>query len=579
MQHKRGFGVLIVAAVFLGTVFPVCADQAHQRAYVIELHDGQDPIQFGAEHHLDYIGPLSTLGVLSHFHQYRTKRGTHLRALEQRLGDAAGVRWFEEQHARLRHKRAWTPNDPLYTAQWHLHNTGPAGVRVDQAWHMGRTGRGVVIGIVDDGLQHTHPDLHPHYRSDLSHDYNRHDNDPMPSVNNGDFHGTSAAGVAAAACNNTHCGCGAAPNAALSGLRLIAGAVTDAQEAMAMSVYAHDIHIKSNSWGPMDDGRGMVAPGYLTQQAFAQSAQRGRNGKGTIFVWAAGNGRHNHDQCGYDGYASSPYTIAVGALNHRGGQSWYSESCAALVCVAPSSGDGVGITTTDVNIGAGHQGGYNTGHECNQSFGGTSSACPLAAGIIALLLEERSDLHWRDVQGLIANTSHIVDATDPDWSSNSNGYHHSHNYGFGRIDAPDLITRARTWTSMSPQQGFSSGTIHVNRAIPANGTPLCYAHTFSEAPMHFAEHVMLHVDIRHPHRGQVRVRLKSPEQVVSVFADQHPDSATNYPRGGWTFTSVRHWGERAINGQWTLCVTDLRRGNHNSNGSALVSFRLNVFGH
>lgn len=246
------------------------------------------------------------------------------------------------------------------------------------------------------------------------------------------------------------------------------------------------------------------------------------------------------------------------------------------MCVAPSSGDSVGITTVDVNIG--NLGGYNVGQECCDSFGGTSSACPLAAGIIALLLESRPDLHWRDVQGLIANTSVVVDPTDPDWSTNSNGHHHSHHYGFGRIDAPALLEAARHWTSWHHQQGFSTGVIQVNRAIPTNGSPLCVRHTFSDAPMHFLEHVMVHVQLRHPHRGHVRIRLQSPEGPVSVLADERHDEASGYPEGGWMFTSVRHWGEPTANGEWIVCVSDTR-SNASGAGGTLQSFQLNVFGH
>lgn len=248
------------------------------------------------------------------------------------------------------------------------------------------------------------------------------------------------------------------------------------------------------------------------------------------------------------------------------------------MCVAPSSGDGVGITTTDVDMAPGHRGGYNEGSECNDSFGGTSSACPLAAGIIALVLEARPDLHWRDIQGLVANTSVVVDPQDPDWSTNSNGYHHSHNYGFGRIDAPNLLSKAAGWVSWPHQQGFSSGPVSVNRIIPRDGTPLCVRHTFQDAPMHFLEHVMLHVQLRHPHRGHVRIRLQSPQGTVSVLADDRHDERSDYPAGGWFFTSVRHWGERVANGNWTLCVSDTQSGTTGSPGT-FQSFRLNVFGH
>jgi hypothetical protein len=54
------------------------------------------------------------------------------------------------------------------------------------------------------------------------------------------------------------------------------------------------------------------------------------------------------DNCNYDGYANSPYTIAVGAVDNLGRHAFYSEPCAALMVVAPSAGGTANIITTDV---------------------------------------------------------------------------------------------------------------------------------------------------------------------------------------------------------------------------------------
>ena len=54
------------------------------------------------------------------------------------------------------------------------------------------TGRGVVVSILDDGLEYTHPDLKRNYDYRASHDYNSNDNDPFPrySADNINKHGT-----------------------------------------------------------------------------------------------------------------------------------------------------------------------------------------------------------------------------------------------------------------------------------------------------------------------------------------------------------------------------------------------------
>ena len=56
-------------------------------------------------------------------------------------------------------------------------------------------------------------------------------------------------------------------------------------------------------------------------------------------MWAAGNGRRSSDECNYDGYANWRGTILIGAVSWKGALVWYSEACAALLGVTPSSGD------------------------------------------------------------------------------------------------------------------------------------------------------------------------------------------------------------------------------------------------
>ena len=122
------------------------------------------------------------------------------------------------------------------------------------------------------------------------------------------------------------------------------------------------VDIYSCSWGPADDGITMSEPGPVVQAALQQYAgqMRGRLGKGSIYVWASGNGRAEHDSCAFDGYASSPFVIAIGAIDHTGQQSWYSEGCSALMAVTPSSGAMQGITTVDLMGSAGYDPGECT---------------------------------------------------------------------------------------------------------------------------------------------------------------------------------------------------------------------------
>ena len=63
---------------------------------------------------------------------------------------------------------------------------------------------------------------------------------------------------------------------------------------------------------------------------------QGRNGKGSIYVWASGNGGWYCDSCAADGYVNSIYTIAVGSADQNGYQADYDEDCTAKMAVTYS---------------------------------------------------------------------------------------------------------------------------------------------------------------------------------------------------------------------------------------------------
>jgi len=82
----------------------------------------------------------------------------------------------------------------------------------------------------------------------------------------------------------------------------------------------------------------------------ADAVTNGRGGKGTIFLWAAGNGNYSGDDSNYDGWANSPHAIAISAINDKGRASWYSEPGTNILVCAPSNGGKQGITTSPAKI-------------------------------------------------------------------------------------------------------------------------------------------------------------------------------------------------------------------------------------
>lgn len=267
------------------------------------------------------VHSVRALNGVPGFYKVTVTNSSKTLPVAERLKQTPGVKSSQAQFATQMYPRA-TPDDPLFPLQWHLLNTGQNGglpgvdVNVSSVWN-GIRGRGQTIAIIDDGLQGTHEDLASNYQSSLSFDFNDNDSDPSPGPD--DFHGTACAGVAAARGFNSLGVSGVAPEAKLSGIRLISAPTTDAQIAEAMAFQNSAIDIKSNSWGPI--GR-YTNIGPATRASLSEAVTNGRLGRGTVFLWAGGNGQQNGDNANYDGYANSIYVIAVAAIGNNGVQSF-----------------------------------------------------------------------------------------------------------------------------------------------------------------------------------------------------------------------------------------------------------------
>uniref|UniRef100_A0A8C4WTN5 Peptidase S8/S53 domain-containing protein n=1 Tax=Eptatretus burgeri TaxID=7764 RepID=A0A8C4WTN5_EPTBU len=223
---------------------------------------------------------------------------------------------------------------------------------------------------------------------------------------------------------------------------MLDGDVTDVIEAGSLSLNPQHIHIYSASWGPEDDGLTVDGPGPLALEAFQRGITEGRSGLGSIFVWASGNGGTRKDNCNCDGYTNSIYTLSISSSTENGMVPWYSEPCSSTLAATFSSGT-LGerkIVTTDL-----HQ-------RCTTSHTGTSASAPLAAGIFALALEANPELTWRDMQHLVVQTSRPQFLEANDWKMNGVGRAVSHSFGYGLMNAGDLVTAARNWSTVGPQR-------------------------------------------------------------------------------------------------------------------------------
>ena len=426
-------------------------------------------------------------------------------------------------------------SDPIFREQWHLLNTVQLGhdLNVTGVWLQGITGKGSISAIVDDGLDMYSDDLKGNYYAEGSYDFNDQTDEPRPRLFD-DKHGTRCAGEVAAVKNNV-CGVGMAYDSQIAGLRILSKIITDEDEAAALNYAFDSTQIFSCSWGPPDDGKAMEVPGVLVRKAMVNGIQKGRQGRGSVFVFAAGNGAASDDNCNFDGYTNSIYSITVGAIDREGNHPYYSEACSAQLVVTYSSGAGDAIHTTDVGT-----------DKCYTGHGGTSAAGPLVVGVISLALSARPDLSWRDLQYLCIETAIPIHEDDSEWQVTANGKKFSHQFGYGKVDTWQFVEAAKTFQSVNPQAWYHSPWLSVLHPIPQGDQGLASSYEVTEDMMKQAnlkrlEHVTITMNVNHTRRGDLSVELRSPSGVVSHISVTRrlDDSKEGYQ--DWNFMSVAHW--------------------------------------
>lgn len=570
-------------------------------------------------------GPMPELGITAwRFPSYAPGHAIAIveGALDQPLLTAAALAarpqfTSAEPIVSLKAKRAAVLNDPLLVDQWHLRNTGqqqgPAGydIRAIPAWDSS-VGSSITIGILDDGVDGSHPDLADAYRGDLSKNFLDEDDasNASPRFAN-DNHGTAVAGLAAARGNNRIGVAGVAPGARIASLRILESppplAPVDEEEEMdpptadelfdifidqvadALVHENQNLQVKNNSWGPTDE---VFSPPELLLLALADSANNGRGGRGTIHLFATGNSftlRDGFQQGAKDGLSASRYVVAIGATNANAGPASFSEGGPHLIASAPGEGP-IGVVTTDRVLNPSDTaGGYNphtiynpvtdepefvipnpldysADFDYTKTFSGTSAACPIASGVVALMLDVRPELGWRDVKEILLRSSTQLMPNDPEWVTRPAGLpskpiKHHPRFGGGMVNALEAVTLARTWTNLGPEVSVVSSTL-TNLDIPQAGEgAIRRIVAVPNTPIR-VEHAELTIRVLYSFRGNLEISLISPSGTVSSFTKvSESDLGADFEGrdgGGFTFTSVRHWGETSVvpGGNWVIQVRD-----------------------
>jgi len=363
-------------------------------------------------------------------------------------------------------------NDSLFNNQWGFNNTGTyfndsdtswqtgtAGIdtRVCSAWQFTRGVNTVDIAVIDDGFENTHPDLDGNLEN-FGYDAN------TATTPTGVYgpHGTACAGVAAAEGDNTIGVSGVARNAQLMSVSVEFGNSSTAGSSNAEFADAFNwaringAEVISNSWA--GGSASSVLDGAITL-----ATTLGRGGLGCSVLFLSHN--QNSDTLPYP-MNSNPSVIVVGGISPCGERKsptscdgetfWGSNYGAGLDVMAPC----VKIATTDRQGVMGYE---NANYKLD--FNGTSSACPHAAGIAALILSINPCLTQSQVQQIMCETSRKVGGYNYTTTPANLFGTWNNQMGYGLLDAQAAVKKAGAYYL---QNVTVSGTASYKR-------PLIYA--------------------------------------------------------------------------------------------------------
>jgi subtilisin-like proprotein convertase family protein/subtilisin family serine protease len=358
--------------------------------------------------------------------------------------------------------KAALPNDPLFPSQWHLEqrDTNNISLGIDlntrAAWPATKGG-GVIIGFGDDGIETTHPDLllrgagTPHFN------FSTGITNGSPTSSS-DVHGTPLAGLAVAEMNNAKGGAGVAPQAKFASWKIFNGnsIAVDNEQLMNMFMYASNVvAVQNHSWG--NNSTLQIPMSLESRLGVEQAVRAGRSGKGVVIVRSIPErrtvpGAGLYGDVNDDGYPSDPRVIAVAGLMPNGRHGSGSNPGAPILVGAGGGEFGTATVVTTDRVGTL---GYNTSASPTGDYsmpngygrGGTSFAAPQIAGLAALMLSVNTNLHYRDVQQILAHSARHFAGDDSDLSTNGAGFVVSHNDGYGVPDAEIAVALASIWRS------------------------------------------------------------------------------------------------------------------------------------
>ena len=477
------------------------------------------------------------------------------------------------------------PSDPYRQFQWHLYDA--TGVNVFRVWPQ-YTGRGIVVGIFDQGIDSVHPDLKENLNKPLGRNASdlSSGGDPILPTDN---HGTMVAGLVGAARN----GVGVVGVAYDSNLVSVYSPLLinnlSNEISNAYKYFHGKVDIINDSWGLgnlFDFGSNYAFTDNFLTAAWSSAANNlaalattGRNGLGVIVVQAAGNSQDRGDETNLHNFQNSRFITTVAATDYFGNRSTYSSTGSSILVAAPGGAPdrALGIWTTD------RSGILGTTINDYASNSGTSFSGPLVAGVVALILQANPSLGYRDVQQILAISARNISSNNYLWEYNgaktwnNGGFRYSlydtaegefHPLGFGNIDARAAVRLAESWSKSSTESNLLKvvSTKSVNQGIPDNSSGGLISTISIENHMDI-ERIEVYPIIRHSYIGDLQMTLLSPSGLSFSVLLNRPGKLSSNPLSfgsaqdniNFVFSTVAHLGEDSF-GRWTLLVSDLAAG-------------------
>lgn len=296
-----------------------------------------------------------------------------------------------------------TFDDPNYEGQWYAELLG-----MEALWDKSLGDPDVRVAVLDSGIEIRHPDLEGAWIAPLD-AYNG-DEDPTPVA--GDDHGTAVSGIITARANNGVGIVGFCPECTLIPIQILGDGGRDSL-AISITAFEHaiaqDAAVINNSWGYINP---TPVPEPLAQ-VIRRASTETRDGLGSVVIFAAGN----DDRTLADNELQSmPEVLCVSATDRYGLPTNYTNEGAAVDIAAPSA------TVTLA------QGGGTT-----VTFGGTSAAAPVVAGLAAWMISVDPQLSAEEVKAILIESA----VPSPQVDHDADGHHPI--YGYGEVSAQALL--------------------------------------------------------------------------------------------------------------------------------------------